>query len=79
MQIAYASDILYLLALFLSKASVVLLIIRLTPKKPQIRLLQGLLAFSTLWVVISIFVVALRCDLAHPWIQYNVKCPGLVS
>lgn len=37
-----------------------------------------ILLASTVLIVISIFIVALRCDLAYPWIFIDAQCPGLV-
>lgn len=76
-KLVYASDILYLVDLFLSKSCVCLLLIRLTPNRIHVVFFRTLLGFSTFWIVISVFMVALRCDLSQPWIQYNVRCRGL--
>jgi hypothetical protein len=32
----------------------------------------------TFWFIASIFATSLKCNLSHPWIQYNVQCTGLV-
>lgn len=29
--------------------------------------------------MISVFLVALRCNLAHPWLQYSESCPSLAA
>jgi hypothetical protein len=77
-QLGYSSDILYLVDLFLSKCSVCLLFIRLTSNNAHIKLFQALLGFTTVWMIVSVFIVALRCDLSQPWIQYDGSCSGLV-
>ena len=30
------------------------------------------------WMIASLFMIALKCNLRHPWIQYNAQCTGLV-
>lgn len=78
-KLGYVSDILYLLDLLLSKCSVGLLLILLTPNKTYVRLFQALLGFTALSALVSVFLVALRCDLSQPWIQYNAQCSSLFA
>ncbi len=77
-QLGYATDLLYIIGLYLSKISTQLLITRLTMNSIQLIILRSMLACWTLFAVISIFIVALRCDLGQPWLQYGQECPGLV-
>ncbi|MCJ1269405.1 hypothetical protein MMC22_009297 [Lobaria immixta] len=65
----YASDLLYVLAIYFSKVSAVFLFLRLTPNKRHVRFCYGILGTSTIWVVASIFAVALRCQLSQPWVN----------
>lgn len=58
---------LFIFALYLSKASAVFLYLRLTPSKPHKVFCWSILGTSTLWVVASVLAVALRCELSHPW------------
>jgi hypothetical protein len=76
-QIQYATDLFYIIILYLSRASIICLLERL----------QGLglkpiwkysLAVLSLWFVASVFAVSLKCDLSQPWIEYNAQCSGLV-
>lgn len=77
-QLGYATDLLYIIGLYLSKISTQLLITRLTMNSIQLIVLRSMLACWTLFAIISIFIVALRCDLGQPWLQYGQECPGLV-
>ena len=42
----------------------------------QRKLLFGILAATLTWMVVSIFAVALQCNLSHPWILIGESCPG---
>jgi len=55
-----------------------LLFIRLTPRKDHKRVATGILGTVTVWLVVSIFLVALRCNLSHPWIFINPSCTDSV-
>jgi hypothetical protein len=75
----YGSNILFLIGLALSKASVAALLLRLCVGKMQKRYCIGSLAFVGLWLLASIFVVAFQCNLSHPWIFLDEKCDDIVS
>ncbi|EXJ56542.1 hypothetical protein A1O7_06886 [Cladophialophora yegresii CBS 114405] len=72
----YTSNIFFTLALGLSKMSVVFFLNRLTVVKTQKMVFHALTAFIATWTVGSTFAVALQCDLPHPWIIVDEKCPG---
>lgn len=74
---AYVNDILFLLSMCLSKACIALLFMRLSPGKNHIRASKIALISSIVWAVVSIFMVALKCNLSHPWVEYNQKCTNL--
>lgn len=78
-QLNYAANIFYILALYASKACVVLLFKRIS---------SGIVHKKIAWVglgvvgttgVISIFLCALRCDLGEPWIQFGRQCNSLLA
>lgn len=73
----YASDLLYILAIYFSKVSAVYLFLRLTPNKQHVRFCYGILGTSTIWVVASIFMLALRCHLSQPWVN-DEHCVNIV-
>ena len=51
---------------------------RLTPDQNHVRAAKAVLAISTVWVVVSLFMVALRCQLSTPWMDYDGQCTNLV-
>ncbi|MCJ1485909.1 hypothetical protein MMC06_006084, partial [Schaereria dolodes] len=76
---AYVSDIFFVLAVWLSKCSVIYFLLRLTPNKVHTRIFNGFIGAMTVWLVLSIFLVTLRCNLSHPWIVIGESCPGLLA
>ncbi|KUI63712.1 hypothetical protein VM1G_10502 [Cytospora mali] len=74
---AFASDILYIFTLWLTKCSVALLFIRLTPEQKHILASYVVLGGSTLLMVVSEILVAVRCDISQPWIFVGDKCSDL--
>lgn len=70
---------LYIFILWLTKCSVALLFIRLTPEQKHIFASYVVLGGSTLLMVVSEILVALRCDMSHPWIFVDNGCGDLVS
>lgn len=77
MQSDYAADLLYIITIYLSKCSAVFLFLRLTPNKAHKIFCWSIMATSTLWVILSLFIVALRCQLSQPWVV-NEHCVNVV-
>ncbi|MCJ1436551.1 hypothetical protein MMC27_005930 [Xylographa pallens] len=73
----YADDILYIITLWLTKSSAALLFTRLTPSRNHVFAAKAVLAISTVWAVVSIFMIALRCQLSTPWMDYDGQCSNL--
>jgi len=74
-QTLYSSDILFVITLWLTKCSVALLTLRLSPNKSHFATLNTIAFwFTILLAVISTFVIALRCNLAQPWIFIDPPC-----
>ncbi|KAL1583924.1 hypothetical protein WHR41_07355 [Cladosporium halotolerans] len=78
-QLNYAANLFYILALYASKACVVLLFKRIS---------SGIMHKKIAWVAlivtitagfISILLCALRCDLTQPWIQFGAQCSSLYA
>lgn len=63
--------------MYLSKCSVIFLLYRLSSKRRHQIAFSSTLAVSTVWVVASILVTALRCSLSQPWV-IDEKCTSLV-
>ncbi|KAL8671178.1 MAG: hypothetical protein Q9168_004313 [Polycauliona sp. 1 TL-2023] len=74
----YASDFFFLLTVWASKCSMALLFTRLTPRADQKKLALGLRITVTIWLVLSFFLVALRCNLSQPWIFIEPKCTDAI-
>ena len=66
------------MTIWASKCSMALLFTRLTPRHDQKKLALGLRITVTVWLVLSIFLVALRCNLSQPWIFFDPKCTDAV-
>ncbi|KAE9367678.1 hypothetical protein N431DRAFT_349139 [Stipitochalara longipes BDJ] len=75
---AYSSELLYIMILWLTKCSVALLLLRLSPQREHNLVSYGILASSTVLMIVSVFMVALRCDMAEPWIFINSQCTNLL-
>ena len=78
MQSFYASHIFDTIGLGLTKCSVGLFLLRITPVESHRRILYGTLGFTALWTVASTFAVALQCDVSDPWIVLGKSCSGAV-
>jgi hypothetical protein len=63
-QASYSSDILYLVTIWLTKCSVVFLTFRLSPKKRHNVASITVLAAASVFVVISLFLIGLGCELS---------------
>jgi hypothetical protein len=78
-QYGYAADLLFIIALAISKLSVIFFLARLTPNKTHLRLCTAVGAICGAWGVGGVLSLALKCDLAEPWITNGQKCTSLVS
>ena len=74
----YGSNILFIVAIGLSKITVVQFLLQLTASPPQRRLFYGALGFIAMWTFASLFALALQCDLSRPWLLIGQKCPAVV-
>jgi hypothetical protein len=77
-QISYASNLLYVLPLTLSKAAMTVLLLRLTPVKSHRRYLKGLLCVIVIWGAVFVVAIASSCDTAHSRIRFGGKCSAYV-
>jgi len=78
-QLYYASNVFYILALDLSKLSVILFLRRLVSPGSVLRkttlVLAGVLPVSTIAFIIA---TSLQCDLLQPWDIVGDSCPSWV-
>jgi hypothetical protein len=78
LQAAYSSELLYIITLWLTKCSVSLLLLRISPQKEHQWASYGILGSSTLFMFISTMIVAFRCNVAEPWVFIDAHCVNLV-
>lgn len=77
-QLYYASFLLFILSLGLSKISVVLFQARLTANLWQRRIFHGLAVFIGMWTAASFLALTVQCDVSHPWKLVGEQCSGTV-
>jgi hypothetical protein len=63
----YVANLLFILTLAFAKASLVFLIVRLSPVQNTRRICYALLALVALWAIIYLFLFAFQCSLPRPW------------
>ncbi|KAI6827228.1 hypothetical protein KC332_g7161 [Hortaea werneckii] len=76
-KLLYTSDLFYVFTIYGAKSSVILLYRRIAPDRAHSLVAWAGLSLTLLFGIISIFLVALRCDLSQPWLQYNAQCTSL--
>ena len=74
----YASDILYLAALYFSKLSSLAYTIQLTPDARHRQWGKGLCVVVSIWLIISLLGVAFECHLPSPWAIVMAQCINIV-
>ena len=74
----YGSNILFIVAMGLSKITVVQFLLQLTANPPQRRVFYSALGVISIWTFASLFALALQCDLSHPWLLVGQKCSAVV-
>ena len=79
-QSVYAADILYIVTLALSKHSLDLLFIRLSPFKKHLQAAKCIRYFVLVWTIASLGAISLRCNVRNPWTDITSdQCPSMVS
>lgn len=74
-----ASDVLYLLTIFISKCCVVAIYLRLTPQREYKMASWLTLGICTLWIIPSIFMITINCELNKPWAPAADQCTNLFA
>lgn len=72
----YASDILFIVTLGLSKITTTVFYMTLFKQKLH-AVIRGLLVGGGIWVILSVILVAVRCS-HRPWLDIDAQCSGLV-
>lgn len=75
----YTSNLLFTIALGLSKISVVCFLLRLSPAKQHKVVFMAAIGLMAAWTVASLFAIALQCNMSMAWVTINQECPGVVS
>ncbi|KAF2477509.1 uncharacterized protein BDR25DRAFT_1643 [Lindgomyces ingoldianus] len=70
----FASQILYIITLFLSKCAVIFLYLRLSPGKGHTIASWGTLTASGVWTILAIVLVSVPCNPLTFWTQGPTKC-----
>ncbi|PYH93789.1 hypothetical protein BO71DRAFT_430614 [Aspergillus ellipticus CBS 707.79] len=78
-QTTAATDALFLITLFLSKCCVLGMLSRLTPQRIHHLILYGIFGLSVCWVLSSILIILINCELNRPWARPVDHCSGLFS
>ncbi|KAK4495357.1 hypothetical protein PRZ48_013688 [Zasmidium cellare] len=78
-KLGYVADILYIVAIYTGKISVVLLFKRIIAERMHQIVAWSVFGSCCLLGFISIFLTALRCDISQPWLQVEANCPSLVG
>ncbi|KNG81982.1 hypothetical protein ANOM_010574 [Aspergillus nomiae NRRL 13137] len=73
------SDILYLITVYVSKCCVVGIHLRLTPQKLHNRVSWATLALCTAWIITSVSIIAINCELNRPWKGAGAQCVNLLK
>ncbi|KAF7585473.1 hypothetical protein BBP40_010870, partial [Aspergillus hancockii] len=68
------SDILTLIAIYISKCCVVGIHLRLTPQKLHNRMTCATLALCTAWIITAVLIIAINCELNRPWQGAGGQC-----
>jgi hypothetical protein len=76
----YTSNLFFLLAIGLSKISVLCFLHRLSRTNEKHRIaFYTAMGFVAAWTFGSVLAMALQCKLQHPWISVDEECHGIVS
>ncbi|KAF2729964.1 hypothetical protein EJ04DRAFT_57431 [Polyplosphaeria fusca] len=75
----FASQILYILGLFLSKCAVLFLYLRLSPARRHHIASWMTVAVSMAWAVIAITLIAVPCNPSIFWIKGPGGCSGIIT
>ncbi|KAL9620523.1 MAG: hypothetical protein Q9160_004992 [Pyrenula sp. 1 TL-2023] len=75
----YASEILFVFTLAVSKFAILILIFEITPVQSHQRTIAGLAAFIAVWSFICVFVVSFQCDAPKTWEVVTGKCIDEIS
>ncbi|RMZ81577.1 hypothetical protein DV737_g2481, partial [Chaetothyriales sp. CBS 132003] len=73
----YASNFFFILAVGMSKISVICLLHRISRLDTSRKVLYASMGLVGAWVIGSMFAIASQCDFSRPWIMVDEKCSGI--
>ncbi|MCJ1311736.1 hypothetical protein MMC25_005409 [Agyrium rufum] len=73
----YASDVLYIIALYFAKCSVAYLFLRITPYRSHSIASWGSIVLTSVWAVASICLITIQCNPTHPLQNLDGQCKHL--
>ncbi|KAI1959547.1 hypothetical protein LOZ58_004356 [Ophidiomyces ophidiicola] len=76
---AYVSDLLYISTLYVSKCSGSFFYLRISPGRTLSRAVWCVVLLTTLWLIASVLLVGLRCNISVPWTDITAECSSLFS
>ncbi|KAI1919833.1 hypothetical protein LOZ12_002204 [Ophidiomyces ophidiicola] len=74
---AYVSDLLYISTLYVSKCSGSFFYLRISPGRTLSRAVWCVVLLTTLWLIASVLLVGLRCNISVPWTDVTAECSSL--
>ncbi|KAI9744980.1 MAG: hypothetical protein M1835_002655 [Candelina submexicana] len=75
----YAGELLYIVAMCLSKLSTSLLVARLTRSAGHLTATRIVAGISIVWGVAAILTIAIRCKYSEPWLVIRNQCPDMAA
>jgi hypothetical protein len=75
----YATNIFVTVSLGLSRCSVLIFILRLTPIESHRHIAYGIIIATTLWTFGAVMAAALQCDPSQPWKLVGQQCPHVYT
>ena len=77
-QASYASDVLFIFTLYLTKCAVIFLFLRLSPDRKHVMVSKIILGLTTILTIASIFMISFNCTISHPWLFVSSHCTGAI-
>ncbi|KIW42566.1 uncharacterized protein PV06_06105 [Exophiala oligosperma] len=75
----YASNLFFILVIGLCKISVVSFLHRISRMKQHRFIFDIAMVILAIWTFGAFLTIALQCNLSHPWLTVNEKCPGVLE
>ncbi|KLU92885.1 hypothetical protein MAPG_11746 [Magnaporthiopsis poae ATCC 64411] len=70
----YTADILFIITMWMTKCSTAFIFVRLSAKKSHHKAAYAAIGTSTVFMLISVLLLALKCGRGSPWIFFQQSC-----